>query len=70
MELVETWLQADVDLKATVIHERLVTEHGFTGNYQRVKMFLRPFRDFARNRWPLRGSSGHRRLSVLRSADG
>jgi len=22
------------------MHERLVAEHGFTGNYQRVKMFL------------------------------
>ena len=31
---------------------------------------LRPFRDFARNGWPLRGSSGHRRLIVLRSANG
>ena len=24
-----------------------------------VFQFLRPFRDFARNGWPLRGSSGH-----------
>ena len=38
--LVEAWLRADVALKGTVIHERLVAEHGFTGNYQRVKMFL------------------------------
>ena len=38
--LVEAWLRADVSLKGTVIHERLVAEHGFTGNYQRVKMFL------------------------------
>ena len=38
--LVEAWLRVDVDLKATVIHERLVAEHGFTGNYQRVKMFV------------------------------
>jgi transposase len=37
---VEAWLRADVSLKGTVIHERLVAEHGFTGNYQRVKMFL------------------------------
>ena len=27
-------------IKGTVVHERLVAEHGFTGNYQRVKMFL------------------------------
>jgi transposase len=38
--LVEAWLRADLLLKGTVIHERLVAEHGFTGNYQRVKMFL------------------------------
>jgi hypothetical protein len=38
--LAEGWLRADIDLKATVIHERLVAEHGFTGNYQRVKTFV------------------------------
>jgi transposase len=38
--LVEAWLRLDVALKGTVIHERLVAEHGFAGNYQRVKMFL------------------------------
>jgi hypothetical protein len=36
---VEGWLRSDIDLRATVIHERLVAEHGFTCNYQRVKMF-------------------------------
>jgi hypothetical protein len=35
-----------------------------------AKKKLRLFRDFARNGWPLRGSSGQRRLSVLGSADG
>ena len=38
--VVEAWLRKDVTLKGTVIHERLVAEHGFTGSYQRVKMFL------------------------------
>ena len=38
--VVEAWLRADVGLKGTVIHERLVAEYGFTGHYQRVKMFL------------------------------
>jgi transposase len=38
--LVEAWLRADLTIKATVVHERLVVEHGFTGHYQRVKMFL------------------------------
>jgi transposase len=38
--VVEAWLRADITLKGSVIHERLVDQHGFTGNYQRVKMFL------------------------------
>lgn len=41
-------LRADVDLKASVIHERLVAEHGFTGHYQRVRIAvarLRPVID-------------------------
>jgi transposase len=38
--VVEAWLRADLTVKGTVIHERLVAEHGFTGHYQRVKMFL------------------------------
>lgn len=37
--VIEAWLRADVTLKASVIHERLVAEHGFEGHYQRVKMF-------------------------------
>jgi transposase len=38
--LVEGWLRADLTLKGTVIHERLVADYGFTGSYQRVKLFL------------------------------
>ena len=38
--VVEAWLRNDPTLKVTVIHERLVAEHGFTGSYQRVKMHL------------------------------
>lgn len=38
--VIEAWLRADPALKGSVIHERLVAEHGFTGHYQRVKMFL------------------------------
>src|SRR5215217_8252619 len=40
MPIIEAWLRADLRLTGTVIHERLVAEHGFTGHYQRVKMFL------------------------------
>ncbi len=38
--VIEAWLRADPTVKATVIHERLVAEHGFVGNYQRVKMHV------------------------------
>ena len=38
--VIDAWLRADLTLKASVIHERLVAEHGFTGNYQRTKMHL------------------------------
>src|SRR5687768_8973283 len=38
--LVEAWLRVDITLKGSVIHERLVAEHGFPGSYQRVKMHL------------------------------
>lgn len=27
-------------MKASVIHERLVADHGFTGHYQRVKTYV------------------------------
>jgi transposase len=38
--VVESWLRRDLTLKGSVVHERLVAEYGFTGSYQRVKMFL------------------------------
>ncbi|GAB2462150.1 IS21 family transposase [Nocardioides hungaricus] len=70
--VIEAWLRADIALKGTVIHERLVAEHGFTGNYQRVKMFLAEARpriavelaDADEN--PLRGL--HRRFEVVPGA--
>ena len=39
-EVIDSWLRVDTGLKGTVIHERLVAEYGFTGHYQRVKMYL------------------------------
>lgn len=39
-EVIDAWLRADVTLKGSVIHERLVAEYEFTGHYQRVKMYL------------------------------
>jgi transposase len=42
--VIDAWLRAELLLKATVIHERLVAEYGFTGNYQRVKLYLQQAR--------------------------
>ena len=69
--LVESWLRADVTLKGTVIHERLVAEHGFTGNYQRVKVLLAELRpkiaaELAEDENPLTGL--HRRFEVVPGA--
>src|SRR3954451_15700307 len=36
--VVDSWLTDDLNLRASVIHERLVAEHGFPGSYQRVKL--------------------------------
>lgn len=38
--VVDAWLRADVRLRAATIHERLVTQYGFTGSYQRTKMYV------------------------------
>ncbi|HET9975468.1 MAG TPA: IS21 family transposase [Streptosporangiaceae bacterium] len=38
--VIDAWLKADVRMRASVIHERLADEHGFTVNYQRVKMYV------------------------------
>jgi len=32
VELVESWLRTDIGLKGSVIHDRLVNGHGFTGS--------------------------------------
>jgi hypothetical protein len=33
-------LRTEILMKATVIHERLAKDYGFTGNYQRVKLYV------------------------------
>jgi transposase len=65
--LVDAWLAKQPRLKASVIHERLVAEHGFGGHYQRVKVYVR------KNRERLVGAAGdpaglHRRFEVLPGA--
>ena len=73
IEVVEGWLRADITLKGSVIHERLVAEHGFTGSYQRVKVHLREARDriaaelAAADDNPLTGL--HRRFEVVAGAE-
>lgn len=42
--VVDAWLRAELLLKASVIRERLVEQYGFTGHYQRVKMYLQEAR--------------------------
>jgi transposase len=72
VEVIEAWLRADITLKGAVIHERLVAEHGFTGHYQRVKMFLAEARPriaaelAAADENPLTGL--HRRFEVVPGA--
>lgn len=38
--VVDAMLRRDIRIKASVIHERLVAEHGFAHSYQRVKMYV------------------------------
>ncbi len=70
--LVDAWLREEITLKASVIHERLVDEHGFTGHYQRVKMYVAGARpriaeelETDEERW-LRGL--HRRFATIPGA--
>ncbi|MGY3056848.1 transposase [Streptomyces sp. TE3672] len=42
--LIDAMLRAEVLMKAAVIHERLAREYGFTGNYQRVKLYVQEAR--------------------------
>jgi transposase len=70
-EVIDTWLRADLTLKASVIHERLVAEYGFGGHYQRVKMYAAQARpriavELEDDDLRLRGL--HRRFEVLPGA--
>ncbi|MET8615652.1 IS21 family transposase [Streptomyces misionensis] len=42
--LVDSMLRAEILMKAAVIHERLAGEYGFTGNYQRTKLYVQEAR--------------------------
>jgi transposase len=42
--LIDAMLRAEILIKASVVHERLVAEYGFTGSYQRIKLFMQQAR--------------------------
>jgi transposase len=44
VEVIDTWLETEPRLRASVIHERLVADYGFTGHYQRIKNYVRDAR--------------------------
>ncbi len=62
--LIDAWLRAQPKLKASVIWERLVAEHGFTGHYQRVKVYVRENRARLTEAEP-EPVGFHRRFEVL-----
>ena len=71
VEVIDAWLRADAELKATVIHERLAADYGFSGHYQRVKMYVAEARPRIRAELGLDTdalSSLHRRFEVTPGA--
>ncbi len=68
--VIDAWLAGDRRLKASVIHERLVAEHGFTGHYQRVKLYVAEARERLSREGDAESSvTGlHRRFEVLAGA--
>ena len=60
--VIDAWLREEPRLRASVIHERLVADYGFTGHYQRIKNYVRE----ARGRLELEATraSGPRRFIV------
>lgn len=68
--VVDAWLSKDLSLRASVIHERLVADHGFEGHYQRVKLYVAEARERIAielgDQAPLTGL--HRRFEVTAGA--
>ncbi|WP_438817428.1 hypothetical protein [Streptomyces fildesensis] len=57
--VVDSMLRAEVLMKAAVIHERLAQQYGFTGNYQRVKLYADgPVEDRRGTRDHIQGTGG------------
>jgi transposase len=70
--VVDSWLRADVRLRASVIWERLAAQYGYAGSYQRVKVYVAEARPriaaelAAGDDSPLAGL--HRRFEVVAGA--
>ena len=68
--VIDGWLVREPRLRASVIHERLVADYGFTGHYQRIKNYVRK----ARSRLELAADPGkrppalHRRFETVAGA--
>lgn len=62
--VIDAWLAKSPRLQASVIHQRLVAEHGFGGSYQRTKMYVAG----ARERICPNPPELHRRFEVLPGA--
>nr|WP_270155957.1 hypothetical protein [Nonomuraea corallina] len=39
-QVIDAMLRADLTMKASVVYERLVAEHGYDRSYQRVKLYV------------------------------
>ncbi len=62
--IIDAMLMKERRLRATVIHQRLVADHGFCGSYQRTKLYVSEARE---RLWP-EPPELHRRFEVLPGA--
>jgi transposase len=69
--LIDSMLRAEILMKAAVIHERLAGDYGFTGNYQRVKLYVQQARPRIADELgitPSELAGMHRRFEVIPGA--
>jgi transposase len=71
--VIDAWLRAELLIKGTVVHERLVEQYAFAGNYQRVKLYLQQARPRIAEELGITPSELarlHRRFEVIPGAQG
>lgn len=71
--VIQALLAKDFQMPASVIHERLLSEHGFTGHYQRVKMACQELRPLVEDELDADDEVGrlrglHRRFATVSGA--